>query len=198
MDQDPEAIQRDIEQTRERMGDTVEALAYKTDVSARAKDAVSDRVDAIKGAVSDVVDLARSAFGGAASSAQATAGNAADVLADARSSASDAVAHARNQLPTGGQAKERFQTMRSLAARNPLGLALGSIAVGFLIGSTLPVSDIERDQVGPIGEQKVDNAKPAAGNVIEQGKAVTQAVGTADAADCRPRRYGLVFKRQAI
>ena len=55
MDQDPEAIKRDIEQTRQRMGDTVEALSYKTDVPARAKDAVSDRVEAIKGAVSDVV-----------------------------------------------------------------------------------------------------------------------------------------------
>ena len=43
MDQDPEGIKRDIEQTRERMGDTVEALSYKTDVPARAKDVVRAR-----------------------------------------------------------------------------------------------------------------------------------------------------------
>ena len=180
MDQDPEGIKRDIEQTRERMGDTVEALSYKTDVPARAKDVVSDRVDAIKGAVSDVVDSARTALGGAASSAQATAATAAEAVAGARSSASDAVEHVRNELPSGAQAKERFATIRSFVARNPLGLALGSGAAGFLIGLTLPVSDLERDQVGPIGEHMVDSAKAAAGNVVEQGKAaVTQAVGDA-------------------
>ena len=38
MGQDPGAIRQDIEQTRERMGDTVEALGYKTDVTGRAKE----------------------------------------------------------------------------------------------------------------------------------------------------------------
>ena len=33
----PEQIQADIEQTREELGDTVEALAEKTDVKAQAK-----------------------------------------------------------------------------------------------------------------------------------------------------------------
>jgi hypothetical protein len=180
MDQDPEAIKRDIEQTRERMGDTVEALSYKTDVPARAKDAVSDRVDAIKGAVSDVGDSARTALGGAASSAQATAATAAEAVAGARCSASDAIEHARNQLPSERRRKNGSATIRSFVARNPLGLALGSVAAGFLVGLTLPVSDLERDQVGPIGEYMVDSAKAAAGNVVEQGKAaVTQAVGDA-------------------
>jgi ElaB/YqjD/DUF883 family membrane-anchored ribosome-binding protein len=40
----PDEIRREIEQTREELGDTVEALAAKTDVKAQ----VSDRVDAIK------------------------------------------------------------------------------------------------------------------------------------------------------
>jgi ElaB/YqjD/DUF883 family membrane-anchored ribosome-binding protein len=35
--QDPEQIQRDIEQTREELGDTVEALTEKADVKAQAK-----------------------------------------------------------------------------------------------------------------------------------------------------------------
>jgi hypothetical protein len=34
---DPERIQREIDETRERLGDTVEALAAKTDVKAQAK-----------------------------------------------------------------------------------------------------------------------------------------------------------------
>jgi ElaB/YqjD/DUF883 family membrane-anchored ribosome-binding protein len=48
MGQDPAAIQREIEQTRERMGETVDALAYKTDVKSRAKDSVSEKVDGLR------------------------------------------------------------------------------------------------------------------------------------------------------
>jgi hypothetical protein len=40
----PEELRRDIEQTRGELGDTVEALAHKTDVKAQAR----DRIDSIK------------------------------------------------------------------------------------------------------------------------------------------------------
>ena len=43
----PEEIRAEIEQTREEVGDTVEALAAKTDVKAQAK----QRIEAIKGNV---------------------------------------------------------------------------------------------------------------------------------------------------
>jgi hypothetical protein len=52
MGEDPSQIRQDIEQTRERMGDTVEALGHKTDVSGRAKEAVSDRVASVRSKVS--------------------------------------------------------------------------------------------------------------------------------------------------
>jgi ElaB/YqjD/DUF883 family membrane-anchored ribosome-binding protein len=42
----PEEIRADIEQTREELGDTVEALAAKTDVKARAQDRVAEIKDA--------------------------------------------------------------------------------------------------------------------------------------------------------
>ena len=44
MGQDPAAIRQEIEQTRERMGDTVDALGYKADVPSRTKDSISDKV----------------------------------------------------------------------------------------------------------------------------------------------------------
>ena len=40
MGQDPVAIREAIEETRSRMGDTVEALGYKTDVTSRARENV--------------------------------------------------------------------------------------------------------------------------------------------------------------
>ena len=40
-------IREDIEETRERMGETVEAIGYKTDVKSRVKDNISDKKDAV-------------------------------------------------------------------------------------------------------------------------------------------------------
>jgi ElaB/YqjD/DUF883 family membrane-anchored ribosome-binding protein len=52
MAEDPDMIRGQIEQTRREMGDTVEALSYKADVKSRAKDAVSEKKDALMGKVS--------------------------------------------------------------------------------------------------------------------------------------------------
>jgi Protein of unknown function (DUF3618) len=40
-------IREDIEQTRGRMGETVEAIGYKTDVKSRAKDNITEKKDAV-------------------------------------------------------------------------------------------------------------------------------------------------------
>ena len=65
MGEDPSTIREDIEQTRERMGDAVDALAYKTDIKSRAKDSVTGKVDAVKekvtGAAGSVTDATPSA-----------------------------------------------------------------------------------------------------------------------------------------
>jgi hypothetical protein len=45
-------IREDIEETRARMGDTVEAIGYKADVKSRAKDAIVEKKDAVVGGVS--------------------------------------------------------------------------------------------------------------------------------------------------
>ena len=47
--QDPQQLQRDIERTRKELGDTVEALAEKTDVKAQAK----QKIDQTKATVTE-------------------------------------------------------------------------------------------------------------------------------------------------
>jgi hypothetical protein len=58
-------IREDIEQTRGRMGETAEAIGYKTDVKSRVKENISDRKDAVvarvSGAVPDGQQLKRGA-----------------------------------------------------------------------------------------------------------------------------------------
>jgi uncharacterized protein YjbJ (UPF0337 family) len=141
------------------MGETVEALAYKADLPSRARDRVNERVDAIKGKVSDALASATGA------------------VSNVTSTAKDRVGSAAAAMPSPG---EGLRSAGTLAANNPLGLAIGSLAIGFLIGLCLPVSDIERERVGRLGEQMTEQAKSAAAGAIEQGKAaVTQAIGDA-------------------
>ncbi len=49
MGETPDHIREDIEETRARMGETVEAIGYKADVKSRAKDAIVEKKDAVIG-----------------------------------------------------------------------------------------------------------------------------------------------------
>ena len=57
----PEEIQADIERTREQVGDTVEALAAKTDVKARAQEKIGAAKENVTQLKDDVVSKAREA-----------------------------------------------------------------------------------------------------------------------------------------
>ena len=48
MGEDPAAIRQEIEATRERMGETVDAMSYKADVPARTRDSLHEKVQGVK------------------------------------------------------------------------------------------------------------------------------------------------------
>jgi hypothetical protein len=49
MGETPDDIREEIEETRARMGDTVEAIGYKADVKSRVSDSIADKKDAVVG-----------------------------------------------------------------------------------------------------------------------------------------------------
>src|SRR5215203_207869 len=102
MGQEPSQIRQEIEETRAEMGDTVDALAYKTDVKTRVKESFSDKRERLIEQVQGTKDK----VGGA--------------------------------TPDGHQVKEGAQQAVGVAQENPLGLAIGGIAAGFLAGMLLP------------------------------------------------------------
>lgn len=75
----PEEIEADIEATREQLGDTVEALAAKTDVKGRAKAKATETKEAMTEKLSGIGDSARDA---APDSASAGAQQAAQTVKD--------------------------------------------------------------------------------------------------------------------
>ncbi len=68
---EPEAIQHEIEQTREELGDTVAALAQKTDVKAQAKQKLDDTKASVSETKDRVLGKAKDASPESASSAAA-------------------------------------------------------------------------------------------------------------------------------
>jgi ElaB/YqjD/DUF883 family membrane-anchored ribosome-binding protein len=142
MGQDPDAIRQDIEQTRERMGDTVDALGYKADVPARAKESISDKVDTVKSRLTGI------GSGVSAATPQPQ---------DVKQSAKQAV---------------------GIVQENPLGLAIGATAVGFLAGMLIPSSRIEDERIGRVADQVKEQAKQTGQEALERGKEVAQETAT--------------------
>ena len=138
MGQDPTAIRQQIENTRDRMGETVDALSYKTDLPARAKDSINDRVQGAR----------------------------------------DRILGTRDQLtdsaPGTEDVKQVGQRAVGIAQENPLGLAIGAAAVGFLAGMLIPATAVEDQRLGPVSDQLKIQARQTSHDAVEHGKQIAQ------------------------
>jgi gas vesicle protein len=140
MGQDPSDIRAELEETRSRVGDEVDALSYKTDVSARLGDYVEEKKQAVK-----------------------------DKLTGARDSVTGTASRA---VPSG----EKVGRIKDTAERNPMGLAVGAAAIGFVAGLLIPSTRVENEHVGEMSDRLVEAAKETAGDAVERGKQVAQDV----------------------
>ncbi|HEU4657506.1 MAG TPA: hypothetical protein VFR97_08275 [Capillimicrobium sp.] len=131
------------------MGETVEALGYKADVKSRAKENVQGKVDSVK---EKITGAKESVVG----STQSAAGSISDRTPDAE------------------QVKYQARRAVGVAQENPLGLAVGSIAVGFLAGMLIPETRVEHEKIGPIADQVKDQVQETAQEAMERGKQVAQ------------------------
>ena len=61
-----------------------------------------------------------------------------------------------------------------MAQENPIGLAVGSIALGFVAGMLIPSTRVEDEKVGPVADQVKDSAKETGQEALERGKEVAQ------------------------
>jgi gas vesicle protein len=138
MGQEPGEIREEIEDTRARMGETVEAIGYKTDVKTRTRETVSGRIESVKSKV------------GAAGS------------------------RVNEATPGREDVKQGARQAAGVAQENPIGLALGSVAVGFLAGMLLPSTRLEDEKMGDVSDQVTEKLKETAQEAGERGKQVAQ------------------------
>jgi hypothetical protein len=160
MGEDPDRIRREIEQTRAEMSETVDALSYKADVKSRAKESVQEKRDSAKESVVGATQTVKEKLVGAKDSVSETAGGATSRVGDA--------------TPDRAQVKHQARRAKGVAQENPIGLAIGSIAVGFIAGMLVPATRVEDEKLGEISDQVVDKAKQTGQVALAHGKQVAQ------------------------
>jgi hypothetical protein len=143
MAQTSDELRADIERTREEMGDTVEALAYKADVPSRTKEWLGDKKESM---VSKVSEASNKVTG---------------------------------MTPDREGMGRRASSMRRTAERNPLGLAIGGAAVGFVAGLLAPSTRIEDERIGPMADELKATAAETGKEALERGKSVAQEASAA-------------------
>ena len=62
----------------------------------------------------------------------------------------------------------------SVAQENPLGLAVGAVAVGFLAGMLIPSTRVEDEKLGSVADDVNEKAKETGQEALEHGKQVAQ------------------------
>lgn len=77
-------------------------------------------------------------------------------------------------IPSGEGIKRRGRRIGGIARRNPLGLVVGSAALGFVAGVLLPSTGIEDEKLGAVGDQVRDTARETGQEALERGKDVAQ------------------------
>jgi aryl-alcohol dehydrogenase-like predicted oxidoreductase len=82
-----------------------------------------------------------------------------------------------SSAPDSEQLKRNARKAVSIAQENPLGLALGSLALGFLAGMSVPSTRIEDQRIGPVADQVKEKVKETSQEAMDRGKQVAQEVG---------------------
>jgi ElaB/YqjD/DUF883 family membrane-anchored ribosome-binding protein len=98
--------------------------------------------------------------------------------ADVKSRAKDRVAGVKDRVvgatPDSDEVKHKARRAKSVAEENPLGLAIGAVAVGFLAGMLVPATRVEDEKLGQVSDDVVDRIKETGQEALERGKQVAQ------------------------
>ena len=140
MGEEPGEIRQEIEETRSRMGETVDAIGYKTDVKQR----VSDKASSLTSRVTD-------------------------------------------RVPDRESVQSTGRRAAGWAQQNPLGLLIGSAAVGFLVGFLAPATRVEDERVGEVADELKERARETGQEAVERGKQVAQDAASSAAETARER-----------
>jgi ElaB/YqjD/DUF883 family membrane-anchored ribosome-binding protein len=93
-----------------------------------------------------------------------------------RSKVGQVVSGAAASTPGGDDIAGQARQGMRLAQENPLGLAIGAAAIGFLIGTLVPSTQIEDEKIGPLADTIKDQALESGKEAMNRGQQVAQDV----------------------
>jgi ElaB/YqjD/DUF883 family membrane-anchored ribosome-binding protein len=109
---------------------------------------------------------------------RAEMGDTVDALAykaDVKGRAKDSITEKKDKaVESLAQTKEGAQRAAGVVQENPIGLAIGGVAVGFLAGMMIPSTRVEDERMGQAADQAREKAREAGQEAVERGKAVVQ------------------------
>jgi ElaB/YqjD/DUF883 family membrane-anchored ribosome-binding protein len=98
--------------------------------------------------------------------------------ADVKSRAKEKIVGVKDKVaggtPDTEQVKDKARRGASIAQENPLGLAIGAVAVGFVAGMLIPSTRVEDEKLGEASDTVIDKAKETGQEALEHGKQVAQ------------------------
>jgi ElaB/YqjD/DUF883 family membrane-anchored ribosome-binding protein len=145
--EDPNAIRREIEDTREEMADTIDALEYKADVKSRTK----EKVDEVRETVAERADTVLSSI-------KATAQRVTEGMSGDTDDTGSTMQRGGPEMTD--RAREAMRRGKQLIEDNPLLLAIGATAAGFLLGMALPGRSTEGPESGRMSGRMASGATP--------------------------------------
>ena len=98
-----------------------------------------------------------------------------DTLKSKVTGAKDSVSDA---TPSTGDVKHQARRTVGIAQENPLGLAIGATAIGFVAGLLIPSTRVEDEKIGPVADQVKAKAAETGQQAVERGKQVAQDVAS--------------------
>jgi gas vesicle protein len=125
----------------------------------RTREQMGDTVEALS-YKADVKTRAKDSISGRVESVKSRVGLAGSKVSDA--------------TPSGEDVKHGARRAKGIAEENPLGLAIGALAVGFIAGLAAPATRVEDERLGPVADQVKDQAKETGQEALERGKEVAR------------------------
>ena len=78
--------------------------------------------------------------------------------------------------PDAADVREGARQAVGVAQENPIGLAIGGVAAGFLAGMLIPSTRVEDERVGPLADRVKETARESGEAALEQGKEAAREV----------------------
>lgn len=196
-------IRREIDESRENLGEAVGALAYKGDVKNRAPEIIAEKKEAVMEKVDELKSKAPG--GGAGSDAEGGFGDkikgklpSGDAVGEKmdtlKSKVPDGVGDAKGRLdeatPSKEDVKHKAQGAAETAKRHPAAVAGGAAVAGLAAGLALPETDLEREKLKPHAQEARAEVTDRVQQTVEQVKSGAQdaAGSVADAVKEQGRR----------